>query len=84
MGKTLSSVLFLCLGHEGQRELHNLHLNLDIETTRYPQFVDSCVSFFKKERNETSVIYQMLSQKQKEGENLEYFYAELSGGMAAK
>ena len=40
-------------------------------------------SSFQKERNETYEMYQMLSRKQKEGESLESFYAELSG-MAAR
>ena len=54
-----------------------------METIRSPQFFDICVTIFKKERNATYEMYQMLSRKQKEWESLEYFHAELSG-MAAK
>ena len=57
--------LYFCLEHERQRALHNLQLHLDIETIRYPQFLDSCVEIFKKESNETSETYQMSSLKQK-------------------
>ena len=53
-----------------------------METIRYPQFLELCVAFFKKERNETYEMYQLLTRKRKEGQSLEYFYAELSG-MAA-
>ena len=74
--RTLISNLYLCLGHEGQRALN-------METIRYPRFLDTCVALFQKERNETYEMYQMLSRKQKEGESLESFYAELSG-MAAR
>ena len=81
--RTLISNLYLCLGHEGQRALHNQHPHLDMETKRYPRFLDICVALFQKERNETYEMYQMLSRKQKEGESLESFYAELSG-MAAR
>ena len=81
--RTLISNLYLCLGHEGQRALHNQHPHLDMETIRYPRFLDTCVALFQKERNETYEMYQMLSRKQKEGESLESFYAELSG-MAAR
>ena len=77
------SNLYLCLGHEGQRALHNQHPHLNMETIRYPRFLDTCVALFQKERNETYEMYQMLSRKQKEGESLESFYAELSG-MAAR
>ena len=81
--RTLISNLYLCLGHEGQRALHNQHPHLDMETIRYPRFLDTCVALFQKERNETYEMYQMLSRKQTEGESLESFYAELSG-MAAR
>ena len=81
--RTLISNLYLCLGHGGQRALHNQHPHLDMETIRYPRFLDTCVALFQKERNETYEMYQMLSRKQKEGESLESFYAELSG-MAAR
>ena len=77
--RTLISNLYLCLGHEGQRALHNQHPHLNTEEIRYPR----CVALFQKERNETYEKYQMLSRKQKEGESLESFYAELSG-MAAR
>ena len=80
---SLISNLYLSLGHEGQRALHNQHPHLDMETIRYPRFLDTCVALFQKERNETYEMYQMLSRKQKEGENLESFYEELSG-MAAR
>ena len=81
--RTLISNLYLCLGHEGQRALHNQHPHLDMETIGYPRFLDTCVALFQKEPNETYEMYQMLSRKQKEGESLESFYAELSG-MAAR
>ena len=81
--RTLISNLYLCLGHEGQRALHNQHSHLNMETIRCPRFLDACVALFQKERNETYEMYQMLSRKQKEGERLESFYAELSG-MAAR
>ena len=81
--RTLISNLYLCLGHGGQRALHNQHPHLDMETIRYPRFLDTCEALFQKERNETYEMYQMLSRKQKEGESLESFYAELSG-MAAR
>ena len=80
---SLISNLYLSLGHEGQRALHNQHPHLDMETIRYPRFLDTCVALFQKERSETYEMYQMLLRKQKEGENLESFYAELSG-MAAR
>ena len=54
-----------------------------MEEIRYPRLLDTCVALFQKERNETCEMYQMLSRKQKEGESLESFYAELSG-MAAR
>ena len=66
--KTLISNLYLCLGHEGQRELNNQHPHLDMETIRYPRFLDICVALFKKERIETYEMYQMLSRIQNEGE----------------
>ena len=50
-----------------------------MEEIRYPRFLDTYVALFQKERNETYEMYQMLSRKQKEGESLESFYAELSG-----
>ena len=81
--RTLISNLYLCLGHEGQRALHNQHPHLDMETIRYPRFLDTCVALFQKEQNQTYEMYQMLSRKQKEGESLELLYAELSG-MAAR
>ena len=81
--RTLISNLYLCLGHEGQRALHNQHPHLNMETIRYPRFLDTCVALFQKERNETYEMYQMLSRKQKEGESLESFYEEFSG-MAAR
>ena len=81
--RTLISNLYLCLGHEGQRALHNQHPHLDMGTIRYPRFLDTCVALFQKERNETYEMYQMLSRKQKEGESSDSFYAELSG-MAAR
>ena len=55
--RTLISNLYLCLGHEGQRALHNQHPHLDMETIRYPRFLDTCVALFQKERNETYEMY---------------------------
>ena len=81
--RTLISNLYLCLGHEGQRALHNQHPHLNMEAIRYPRFLDTCVALFQKEPKETYEMNQMLSRKQKEGESLELFYAELSG-MAAR
>ena len=81
--RTLISNLYLCLGHEDQRALHNQHPHLNIEEIRYPRFLDTSLALFQEERNETYEMYQMLSWKQKEGESLESFYAELSG-MAAR
>ena len=81
--RTLISNLYLCLGHEGQRALHNQHPHLNMEEIRYPRFLDTCVALFQKQRNETYEMYQMLPRKQKERESLESFYAELSG-MAAR
>ena len=81
--RMLISNLYLCLGHEGQWALHNQHPHLIMEEIRYPRLLDTCVALFQKERNETCEMYQMLSRKQKEGESLESFYAELSG-MAAR
>ena len=81
--RTMISNLYLCLRHEGQRALHNQHPHFSMETIRYSRFLDTCVAVFQKERNETYEMYQMLSRKQKEGESLESFYAELSG-MAAR
>ena len=63
--------------------MHNQHPRLNMEEMRYPRFLDTCVALFQKERNVTYEMNQMLSRKQKEGESLESFYAELSG-MAAK
>ena len=51
--RTLISNLYLCLGHEGQRALHNEHPHLNMEEKRYPRFLDTCVALFQKERNET-------------------------------
>ena len=65
--RTLTSNLYLCLGHEEQRALHNQHPHLDMETIRYPRFLDTCVALFQKERNETYEMYQMLSRKPKKG-----------------
>ena len=81
--RTLISNLYLCLGHDGQRALHNQHPHLNMETIRYPRFLDTCIALFQKERNETNEMYKMLSKKQKEEESLKSFYAELSG-MAAR
>ena len=77
--RTLISNLYLCLGHKGQRALHNHHPHLIMETIRYPKFLDTCVALFQKERNETYEMYQMLSRKQNEGQSLESFYAALIG-----
>ena len=84
--RTLISNLYLCLGHEGERALHNQHSHLNMEEIRYTRFLDTCVALFQKERNETYEMYQMLFRKQKEKESLESFYrqrcparAELSG-----
>ena len=81
--RTLISNLYLGLEHEGHRALHNQPLHLNMEAIRYPRFLDTCVALIQKERKETYEMYQMLSRKQKEGESLESFYAELSG-MAAR
>ena len=42
------SLLVLMSCHEGQRTLRNQHLNLDMETIRYPQFLELCVATFKR------------------------------------
>ena len=81
--RTLISNLYLRWGHEGQWALHNKHPHLNMETIRYPQFLNTCVARFQKERNETYEMYQMMSRKQKDRESLESFYAEL-GGMAVR
>ena len=44
--RTLISNLYLCLGHERQRALHNQHPHLDMETIRYLRFLDTCVALF--------------------------------------
>ena len=51
--RTLISNLYLCLGHEGQRALHNQHPHLGMETIRYPRFFGYlCSSFSERaERN---------------------------------
>ena len=51
--RTLISNLYLCLGNEEQRALHNQHPHLNMETKRYPRFLDTCVALFQKERNAT-------------------------------
>ena len=79
----LISNLYLRLGHEEQRPLHNQHPHLNMEEIRFPRFLDTCVALFQKEQNETYEMYQMLSRTQKEVESVESFYAELSG-MAAR
>ena len=61
--RTLISTLYLCPGHEEQWALHNQQPHLDVETIRYPQFLELCVAIFKKERNDTYEIYQMMSRK---------------------
>ena len=80
--RTLISNPYLCLGHEGQRALHNQHPHLNMEAIRYSRFLDTCVALFQKEQNETYEMCQILFWKQKERESLESFYAELSGKAA--
>ena len=52
---------------------------MDQATTRYPQVLDEVESVFKKERNKTIETYQLLSQKQRDGETLEEFHSVLCG-----
>ena len=78
-GQTLISNLYLCIGEKGQDELHQRRPHLDLTTTRYPRVLDAMEGEFKKERNETYEVFQLLSRKQRIGESLEQFHSVLSG-----
>ena len=52
---------------------------MDLAATRYPRVLDEFESVFKKKRNETFEMYQLLSRKQREGETFEEFHSVLSG-----
>ena len=67
------------LGERGQDELNNRKPHLDLAATRYPRDLDEFETVFKKERNETFEMYQLLSRKQREAETLEEFHSVLSG-----
>ena len=73
--QTLISNLYLCLGEKGQDELHKRRLHLDLSTTRYSRVIDAIETDFKKERNETYEIFQLLARKQQIGESLEQFHS---------
>ena len=77
--KTLISNLYLCLGENGQDELHKRRPHLDLTTARYPRVLDAMEGEFKKGRNETYEVFQLLSRKQHIGESLEQFHSILSG-----
>ena len=57
----------LNIGHESRGALHiqQPHSHLDIETNRYPRFLDTCETIFKKGKNETYEAYQMLSKSKR-------------------
>ena len=77
--QTLVSNLNLCLGEKGQEEFHKRRPQLDLRESRYPSVLDAMEGEFKKERNETYDVFQLLSRKQQIGESMEQFYAVLSG-----
>ena len=60
-------------------ELHKRRPHLDLTTTRYPRVLDAMEGEFKKERNETYEVFQLLLRKQRIGESLEQFHFVLSG-----
>ena len=69
----------MCLGKKGQDEVHKRSPNLDLTNTRYPRVLDTMEGEFKKKRNETYEVFQLLSRKQRIGESLEQFHSVLSG-----
>ena len=75
--KTLISNLYLCLEEKGQDEKRKPHL--DLTTTRYPRVLDAMEGEFKKKKNETYEVFQLMSRKQHIGESLEQFHSILSG-----
>ena len=77
--QTLISNLYLCLGRRGQEELHKRRPHLELGEARYPRVLDAMEGEFKKERNETYEVFQLLSRKQRIEESLEQFHAVFSG-----
>ena len=77
--QTLISSLYLCLGERGQEELHKRRPLLDLGESRYPRVLHAMEGEFKKERNETYEVFQLLSRKHRFGESLEQFHVVLSG-----
>ena len=66
--QTFFSNLCLCLGERGQEELHKQRPHLDLGESRYPRVQDAMEGEFKKERNETYEVFQLISRKQRIGE----------------
>ena len=58
----LISNLYLCLGERGQEELHKRRPHLELGEARYPRVLDAMEGEFKKERNETYELFQLLSR----------------------
>ena len=77
--QTLISNLYICLGERGQEELHKQRPHLELGEARYPRVLDAIEGEFKKERNETYEMFQLLSRKQRIRQSLEQFHAVLSG-----
>ena len=64
---------------KGQEQFHKRKPHLDLGASRYPRVLDAMEGEFKKERNETNGVFQLMSRKQRIGESLEQFHAVLSG-----
>ena len=67
------------LGGRGQEELHKRRPHLELGEARYPRLLDAMEGQFRKERNETYEVFQLLSRKQRIGKSLEQLHAVLSG-----
>ena len=62
---------------KGQDKLHKKRPHLDLGATRYLRVLDAIKEEFKKKRNETYELFQLLSRKQRIGELLEQFHSVL-------